>query len=131
DPALRELERELALRREVQVRVQDQALAEEAELGRLRLLHLHDHVRGPSLGCAVDEQRARARVQIIGDAAPEARAVLHAHLVPSRDELPHAGGRHPHAVLARLDLLWNADSHPAIMNGRALPLNESNPGAPW
>ena len=49
-PSCRELARELRLGREVQVRVEDEALAEEAVLRGERLLDLDDHVGAPGLG---------------------------------------------------------------------------------
>ena len=103
--------RELGLGGEVQVRVEDEALAEEAVLGGERLLHLHDHLGAPGVGRGRDDGRPLRHVLGVGDAAALAGARLDEHLVAARGEAAHAGRRHPHAVLARLDLLGDADDH--------------------
>ena len=93
--ALASCVRELGLGREVQVRVEDQALAEEAVLRRERLLHLDDHLRAPRVGGA-RERSSRRRATYCSSVMPlpSPALVLDEHVVAVRDELAHARGRH-------------------------------------
>ena len=54
---------------------------------------------------------ARLHVEIVREAAPLARALLDEHRVASRDERLASGRDERHAILVRLDLLRDADTH--------------------
>ena len=80
DAAVEQLLAELVRRREVEVREQQQVLAHERELGRDRLLDLHDHVRlAPDLFARRDDLRARLDVGLVGDRRADAGALLDEH----------------------------------------------------
>ena len=82
DDTLRcELARELGLGREVQVRVEDEPLAEVGELRRQRLLHLDDHARRPTPRRRRPRWSRPLRVVLVADAAALAGALLDEHRV--------------------------------------------------
>ena len=103
--------RQLARRREVQVREEDLPRSQPSELDRERLLDLeHEVARLPHL---VDprEPRARPDVGLVGECAADARTGLDDDLVALRGELARAAGREGDAVLVGLDLADDADLH--------------------
>src|SRR5262249_16384608 len=105
--------RELRLRREVEVRVEHEPFAEEAVLGRERLLDLHNHLGAPRLGGGADDLRAGGDVLAVLDAPAFARAALEEDLVAARREAASPRGGHADSVLARLDLFGDSDEHGA------------------
>ena len=118
DAALRELLGELGRGREVQVRVEHEAFAQEAVLDVEGLLDLDDELGPPSVCSGGDDGRPLRHVLGVGDAAAFASAGLDQHAVPARREQAHAGRGHPHPVLARLDLFGYADNHTSTIADR-------------
>ena len=99
-------------RRQVQIGEQDQARAEVAVLGRLRLLDLDDQVGlAPDLGRAGDDCRAGLHVFPVGDGAAFPGVGLDQHLVSRLAQRRDAAGDQPHAGLVIFDFLGNADDH--------------------
>ena len=87
----------LRIRREVQVGVEDLALAQHRAFLRLRLLDLHDHVAGrEDLFGGRGDLRADALVVRVGEADARRRTGLHEHFVARLDQFarrPPARGR--------------------------------------
>ena len=80
DAAVEQLLAELVRRGEVEVREQQQVFAHQRELGRDRLLDLHDHVRVPHTSSrGGDDLRARLDVRLVGDRRADAGVLLDEH----------------------------------------------------
>ena len=95
----------------MQVREQDEPLAETAVLGLDRLLDLEQELaRLPDL-VDRDDAGADGLVFLVRERAADAGSGLHEHLVAALHELERPGRRQGDAVLVRLDLLGDADSH--------------------
>ena len=98
--------------REVEVGEERLAAADQGELLRLRLLHLHHEVGFPEhVGRAVNERRTRGGVGLVGEAGAGARTVLDEHGVPRADEFFGGHGKQGHAVFVPLRLPWHTDDH--------------------
>ena len=97
----------------MQVREEDQALAQPPVLGLDRLLHLEHELGALPHLVDRDDPRADALVVGVGERAADAGALLDRDVVPAVDQLERAGGRQRDAVLVRLDLLGDADPHAA------------------
>jgi hypothetical protein len=109
--ALDELVRQLLGRGEVQVGVENQTLAEEAELVGQRLLDLDDHVRGPGLLGGGDDAGPGCDILLIAETRANAGLGLHDHLVTSPHQGAHTGWLCTDAVLMFLDLFGYSDTH--------------------
>jgi len=102
----------LGVGREVQEREQQLAPPQHLDLGRLRLLHLQDHLRRVEHCRRVGrDPRALRLVFGVGDRAALARPGLDQDLVAVLGHLAHPGGGDRDAVLVGLDLPGDADDH--------------------
>jgi len=102
----------IGIGREVQVGEQHLAGSQHRALGRLRLLHLDDHLGAREhLGGGGDHLRPRLHVGGIVHADALPRVVLDDHLVAVVDDLAHGLGGEPDTVLEDLDFLRHADLH--------------------
>ena len=102
----------LRIGRQMQIGVEDLALAQHLALGCLRLLHLHDHVGlGEDFLRGLDDRGAGLLVVFIGGADAAAGIRLDQDLVAVAHGLADAKGRHADAVFVILDFLRNADEH--------------------
>ena len=123
--------RERLVGRDVQVREEDQSLAEPLVLRLDRLLHLQDHVGAPPDVVDRRDARAHALVRVVAERAADARARLDQHFVPGVDQLECAGGGERDPVLVRLDLFGDPDPHaarkPTVAAGAGGPRASSRP----
>ena len=94
---------------QVEIGEEHQVGPQEAELLRLRLLHLHHQVGRPGV-LAAHQPGAGGGVVVIADADPVARPRLDAHLHPLAHQLPHPIGGEGHPLLIALDLPRHADA---------------------
>ena len=102
---------QLLARGQVQVREEDEVVAEQRVLGGKWLLDLEDELRScPDLGGG-GEPGADRLVRGVGERAPLARPALDENLVAVADELPCARGCERDPVLVGLDLGDDADLH--------------------
>jgi hypothetical protein len=98
----------------VQVGEQLLAGAEAVVLLGHRLLDLDDQVGGAEhVVGARHELRTRARVLVVAEPGPLARAGLHDHLVAAVHQLDDAVGGEGHPLLVVLDLAWHPDDERA------------------
>ena len=111
-PRFEQLLAELVRGGEVEVREEQLVLAHQRELGRDRLLDLHDHVgAAPDLFARRDDLRARLDVLLVGDAEPRPAPCSTSTVWPRCTEHRDAGRGHADAKLLGLDLFGNADAH--------------------
>ena len=102
----------LRIGRQMQIGEQRLALAQHGALGRLRLLHLDDHIGDVEHLRGIGKDRgADAAIVVIGDAHALGRARLHEHLMSVRDQLARARRHQADAVLVDLDLFRHPDAH--------------------
>ena len=102
----------LRIRREVQIGVEDLAVAQLHPFAGLRLLDLDDHVRlGEHLLGGPGDLGAGGAIGIVVGADAGARAGLDQHLVAVRDIFAHRAGRQADAVFVVLDFLRATDAH--------------------
>eukprot|EP01137_Pigoraptor_chileana_P005243 Opistho-2@48068 len=100
----------LGVGREMQIGVEDLALAQQGAFLRLRLLDLDDHVGlGEDAGRIGHELRAGGEILLVAESDGGAGAALHQHPVAARAELAHTGRRQADTVLMVLDLPGAAD----------------------
>ena len=101
----------------MQVGEQDLLVAQHGDFAGLRLLHLHDHVRGgEDRRGGVHDQRAGIAVGIVGQAGAGAGAGLDGDDMAVAGQFPRAGGGQADAVFVRLDLLGNTDMHATTLH---------------
>ena len=102
----------LGIGSEMQISEQDLARTQHLALGKLRLLHLHDHVRAVEHFLRRrDDLRAGGDVRRVVDADARTGRALDQHLMAGRNQLTHACRHQADAVLVILDLLRDADAH--------------------
>ena len=97
------------VRGEVEIREQREVWAQEGELFLLGLLHLHDHLLRPRIGCCGHDRRTSSSVVVVAEAGAFAGAGLHENVDAEPFELANPVGRHRHPVLCGLDFLGDAD----------------------
>jgi len=108
--------RELGLGGEVEVREEQLAFAHAIELGRQRLLHLHDHVGAlPHVVGGLHDLGADLAVRVVGETGAVPGAFLHEHLVTRGHQRVRGGGDDANAVLLALDLGRAANDHGALL----------------
>ena len=121
DPARDQRARQRLVGRDVQVREEDQALAQPR--GTRTRSAPSPSARAPSVSqtSSTDTIRAPTRSYASsGNAEPTPAPVSIDDLVPGADQLERAGRRQRDAVLVRLDLLGDADPHGARKRSSAL-----------
>ncbi len=110
---------------EVQIGEQHLTLPQHGDLGRLRLLHLHDQIGdGEHLRGCVHQGGASRAIGVVGNADAGGGIALDRHLMAVDGELANAGRGKPDAMLVSLDLLWNADPHADLLSGRQRKLSQ-------
>ena len=97
---------------EVEIGEDDLAGPQLRQLGRLRLLDLHDHLRpGVNLVRAGNDLGPGLLVILVGQPGAEPRAGLDQHLVARPGQFLRSHGQHSHAVFVSLDLSGHCDDH--------------------
>ena len=105
-------ERLILIRGEVQVSEEYLAGAQHRDFGRLRLLHLHDHVGGIEHGLRIGKDvRAGLLIGLVGAIDAVAGMGLDEQLVPVGDELRNRCGGQADTIFVDLDFLWHSDAH--------------------
>ena len=109
---------------EVQVGEEDMPRLQQRDLRSLRLLDLHDHIRGLEHRRGVGENfRAGLLVGAVGAIDPIARACLDDNLVAGRNELGNRSRGQTNPIFVNLDLLRHTNPHysfaPLMMIARA------------
>jgi hypothetical protein len=104
------------IRRQMQIGEDELAFSQHRHFGRLRLLHLEDHVGLAEHGRSVGKDPGSLPlVLLVVDGRPLAGVVLDDHAVPAVDELPHPDRCDRHPELCGLDLTGNADDHVCLL----------------
>ena len=112
DAAVEQFLRLVRIGCQVQVSVEDLALAQLLALDRLRLLDLHHHFAfGEDRIGTVDDFRPCGDILVVIGVDAGTRLGLDPHLVALHDELFRALGRQADAVFVVLDFLGAADAH--------------------
>src|SRR6185503_16289523 len=102
----------LRIRSQVQIGIEDLALAQHLALDRLRLLHFDDHVGlGEDLFWRRDELRTCGLIVFIGGTDTQSSARLDPDLVAVAYSLTNRERCHAHPVFVILDLFRNANQH--------------------
>lgn len=96
----------------MEVGEEDLAAAQQRILGRLRFLHLDDHLRPrPDFGSRHDDLGAGTAIVLVAEADGVGDPGLDDRRVAAMGEFADAGRRHADPVLLILDLPGNTDQH--------------------
>src|SRR5207302_10534900 len=100
---------------DVEIREEDEPLAQSCVLPGDRLLHLEQQIRVPPNIVDACDARTGCLVRRVRERTALPRAVLDRDVVTALNELTRTGGRERDAVFVGLDLFRNADLHGATL----------------